>query len=184
MNTQQTIEAILFTAGKAVGLVKLAKLVGISKQEAEDAVAALDAQYKAQKRGLAIIRNEKEVELVSSPDTAETVSAFLKDETTGELTRPSLETLTIIAYRGPVAKSEIELIRGVNCSLILRNLRMRGLIEEELNDSGIEIYSVSLNFLKFLGISSVKELPEFDRLSSDERLNDLLENENWFKSTT
>jgi len=56
---------------------------------------------------------------------------LLKDETTGELTKPSIETLTIIAYRGPIAKYELERIRGINCSLILRNLILRGLAEEK-----------------------------------------------------
>lgn len=182
MIIEQAIEALLFTAGKAVSFKALAKLVDASEEDVAKAVEALSEKYKEAKSGLSLTFDEKQVELVTSGDASKVVGDFLKDETTGELTRPSLETLTIIAYRGPVGKAEIELIRGVNCSLILRNLRIRGLIEEDMNDVGLPEYKVSLDFMKFLGISSVKELPDFEHLSANERLQDLLENEDWFKA--
>jgi len=71
--------------------------------------------------------------MTTAKESSEIVEKFLKEELTGEMTRPQLETLTIIAYRGPMTKMEIEQIRGVNCSLILRNLLMRGLVEAKLD---------------------------------------------------
>ena len=116
--------------------------------------------------------------MVSSPENASFVSEFIKDETTGELSRPSLETLTIIAYRGPVAKLDLDRIRGVNCSLILRNLLLRGLVEVyEDKERGESIYNVSFDFLRFLGVNKVSELSDYERLHSDNTIDNVLNKE-------
>jgi len=85
-----------------------------------------------------------------------------------------LETLTIIAYRGPVTRPEMEQIRGVNCSQILRNLLIKGLVEmEEKNKE--PYYSISVDFLKYLGVSNIQELPDYDKLHQHESLEEFLE---------
>ena len=68
----------------------------------------------------------------------------------------------------------IEQIRGVNCTIILRNLMMRGLIDEK-EAEGLPSYSVSMEFMRFLGASSVAELPDYEALRRDKRLEDILE---------
>ena len=114
--------------------------------------------------------------MTTTPRVSSVVKKFLKDETTGELTKAALETLSIIAYRAPITKYELEQIRGVNCSLILRNLLIRGLIEEDKDPQTKNIvYKLSFDFLKFLGIKEVKELPDFEKLNSDENLRRFLE---------
>ncbi|MCG2700667.1 SMC-Scp complex subunit ScpB, partial [Candidatus Parcubacteria bacterium] len=96
-------------------------------------------------------------------------------ETTGELSRPSLESLTIIAYRGPVAKIDLDRIRGINCALILRNLLLRGLIEGKYDNKKKETYySVTFDFIKFLGINNIKELPDYERLNKDDTIDRML----------
>ncbi|MBT7553409.1 SMC-Scp complex subunit ScpB, partial [bacterium] len=95
---------------------------------------------------------------------------------TGELSKPSLETLTIVAYRQPIAKEELEQIRGVNCSVILRNLLIRGLVEaRESKGDLVPMYSVTIDFLRHLGIDSVEQLPDFAKLNSNENLQALIE---------
>ena len=97
---------------------------------------------------------------------------FLKDEINGELSQPSLEALTIIAYRGPISKLELEKIRGVNCSLIIRNLLLRGLIEEKFNKTKNEnYYTVTNDFIRFLGLNSLSDLPEYEKLNKLDALN-------------
>ena len=116
--------------------------------------------------------------MVSSPENAELVQEFIKDETTGELSRPSLEALTIIAYRGPVSKIDLDRIRGVNCSLILRNLLLRGLIEGKFDKQKQETYyTVTLDFTRFLGLSEIKELPDFEKLNKDDTISRFLDGE-------
>ena len=89
-----------------------------------------------------------------------------------------METLTIIAYRGPITRLELEQIRGVNCSLILRNLMIKGLIEEERDGKRmVSDYRVSLNFTRYLGINKIEDLPDYQKLHSHENLVKLLEKE-------
>ena len=114
--------------------------------------------------------------MVTNPQNSGYVQKFLKTEVCQELTPASLETLSIIAYRGPLTKRDLEKIRGINCSIILRHLLIKGLITEkvvnkkqaddEQIDSDNNIYSVSLEFIKHLGINDVQELPDYERLNN------------------
>jgi segregation and condensation protein B len=122
------------------------------------------------------LEQEGKLQLATNPAAAEAVRLFAKEEVGGELTRPSLETLTIIAYRGPMTKPEIEQLRGINCTLILRNLLLRGLIEERDDLSKLQpVYSVSLDFLRHLGVKKVSELPDFVRFHNDPQINRMIE---------
>lgn len=172
----QTIESLLFLESKPLTLSKIAKVCGISAPEAENAVRELQLEYDQRDGGVTIVHEGDHVQLMTAASQSEKIRKYVEDQQTGELTRPSLETLTIIAYRGPVAKSEIELIRGINCSLILRNLMIRGLIEEDgETEAGSPIYRVTLDFLRFLGINKVSELPQFEELSKNVHLQELLD---------
>ncbi len=112
---------------------------------------------------------------MSHPDHAELVASFLKDETSGELTRPALETLSIIAYRQPITKPELEQIRGVNCSLILRNLLLRGLIEDKEDSKRMQtVYRVTMDFVRLLGLSSMDQLPDYQSLREHPHIDDVL----------
>lgn len=164
------IESLLFVSTKPLTVKRLADVTEAKKDEVKKALDELLADYDSREGGLVILRNGEEVQMATGPDHADMVKEFLKDETFGELTRPSLEALTIVAYRGPITKAELEQIRGVNCSLILRNLMIRGLVE--MKD---ERYIVTFDFLRYLGLKSVSELPEYEKLNSDENPQKLLE---------
>jgi segregation and condensation protein B len=168
------IEALLAVSPRPLNLKKLAELTGEKKEDVRHAVGNLADRLRATGSGVTVVHVDDEVRLASSPETTAVVEAFVKDETTGELTRPQLETLTVIAYRGPVSKAELEQIRGVNCTMIIRNLLMRGLIEEAVAE-GIAQYSPSMEFMSFLGASSVAELPDYEHLRRDKRIEDILE---------
>ncbi|HTK05208.1 MAG TPA: SMC-Scp complex subunit ScpB [Candidatus Eisenbacteria bacterium] len=170
------IESLLFVAARPMTVKRLAEVCGVEKEEVNAALDELAAAYNAEGSGVRLLRNGNEVQMSTSPDNARLVQDFLKDETTGELTKPSLETLTIIAYRGPVTKAELEQIRGVNCSLILRNLLMRGLVEAQGEPYDPQTtFRVTMDFIRFLGIAGVEELPEFDKLRSHENVVRVLE---------
>ena len=175
-SAKSQLESLLFVSARPMTVAEISQILKKDKEETKKSLEELSQNYEEEKRGFRIIKSNSSYQMVSSPDNSKLVSGFIQDETSGELTRPSLEALTIIAYRGPVSKIDLERIRGVNCSLILRNLLMRGLIISEKDSKKEEIYySVSLEFLRFLGISDIKELPDFEKLSRDDSLERILE---------
>lgn len=175
MNTRQLVESILFVSPKPLTAKRIAELIGASAAEAEDTLQALAEEMRKGRGGLRLLQHNHEYQLVTSPESATAVELFLKEEQTGELTRAALETLTIVAYRGPIAKSELDTIRGVNCTLILRSLMIRGLVAaERVPGSPQPHYRMTADFLRHLGLTNVAELPEYAALNADQHLQDLL----------
>lgn len=169
------VEALLFVSDRPLKPKRIGQVLGISAEDALMFINELAEQYDQEKRGFRILTVGEKYQLVSAPDYADSVKKFLNADLTAELTKPSIETLAIIGYRGPVSKAELEMIRGVNCSLILRNLLMRGLIEAKDDSKTMQTYfTMSTEFLRHLGILSVTDLPHFEKLSSDELLDKLL----------
>lgn len=166
----------MFVAGRPLSAKRIASLLQVSEGEAQGICQELGEELKERGGGVRIIKNGQRYQMVSAGEAASSVQKLLEAETSGELTQPSLETLTIIAYRGPVSKIEIERIRGVNCSLILRNLLMRGLVEYKNDQRKKETYyTVSFEFLKYLGVEKVEELPDYERLSRHESIEEMME---------
>jgi len=176
MNIKSQIESLLFISAKPMSAKNLAELIKATAKEVEAAGEELVAEYQENKKGVQVIKNGTSFQLVSSPENAKLIQEYIKDETTGELSRPSLEALTIIAYRGPVSKLDLDRIRGVNCSLILRNLLIRGLIEAKADKTKNETYySVTMDFVRFLGLADLKQLPDYEKLSQDDTIDRVLE---------
>ena len=171
------LESLLFIAAKPLTIKQLAEWLATKPDKITEACQALAEDYKANERGMQLTHSGDKYQLVSSPDNAEAVQKFIAEETGGELSRPSLEALTIIAYRGPVAKGELDKIRGVNCALILRNLLVRGLIDSQ-ESKGETQYNISLDFLRYLGVAGVEDLPDYVRLHSAEVIDQVLKEQN------
>lgn len=179
MSLHAKIESLLFVSAEPLSIRSLAKLLDAKKNEVEDALDELQKKYRSvSDSGMIIVKGADSYQMVTSPKNAALVAEFLKSDLSGELTEPSLETLTIIAYRGPITKAELEQIRGVNCSLILRNLLMRGLISREENKTSLAYYEVTPEFVKYLGVSSVKDLPDYPKLHQHATLNEVLQSVN------
>ncbi|MDD5527849.1 MAG: SMC-Scp complex subunit ScpB [Patescibacteria group bacterium] len=176
MSLSSKIESLLFISGRPMSARELAELAKEEVKKVEEAGDELIKNYQEKNGGARIIKNGSSYQMATAPDNAALIREFVKDETTGELTRPSLETLTIIAYRGPVSKTDLDRIRGINCSLILRNLLIRGLIDAKEDKKKDEsYYTVTFDFLRFLGLNEVKELPDYDKLSKDDTIDRILE---------
>ena len=175
MPLKSKIESLLFISAKPMTIGQLADLCKVKKSEVEKAGNELVEDYKENKRGVQIIKNGSKLQMVSAPENSAVVQEFIKDETTGELSRPSLETLTIIAYRGPISKLDLDRIRGVNCALILRNLLIRGLVDAKFDKTKNDTYyTVTLDFVRFLGINDITDLPDFERLHKDDTIDRML----------
>lgn len=169
---QSIIESILFTNGEPMKKNKLAKVVNVKIEEVDEALKTLSEKYAQAKSGLMLIFKGEEVQLASRADNAEFVENLVKNELQDALSNAAMEVVAIIAYRGPISKTEIEAIRGVNCAYTLRSLLLRGLIERNDNpkDSRGYIYQVTFDFLKKLGVAGVEKLPDYVTLSVDERI--------------
>ena len=113
--------------------------------------------------------------LTTNPANSEVVSRLVSGELQSDLSRSALEVLAIIAYRGPITRVQIDTIRGVNCSYVLRGLMVKGLVErKETADIRGYLYEISFDFLKSLGVSNVQELPDWENLSKNEKVEELL----------
>ena len=176
MNLKSQIESLLFLSPKPVAVKKLAEVTGGKKEEIKTILEDIKKEYDERSGGVSVIDHQGSYQMSTSAENSEMVRNFLKDEQLGELTKPGLETLTIIAYRGPLTKAELEQIRGVNCGLILRNLIIRGLAERrEEKDKLRTVYEVTHEFLRYLGLTSIKELPDYEKLSTHESIERVLE---------
>lgn len=162
MNLKSAIETILFAYGEPMSPENLAKLTGVKKEEVIEAMTALKTDYEG--RGFVILEKDGTYELGSNPDNAGFIEKLVKSEFSEELTRAAVETLAIVAYRGPITRAEIEYLRGVNSSFILRNLLMRGLVEriENPKDARSYLYRISFDFLKYMGVSKIENLPGYE----------------------
>lgn len=173
------VESLLFLAGKPLSVNKMAEITGYSTEKVREAADALMGQYNNDVKGVHVMKTAQSYQMATNPQVAHIAKDFIKSEQAGELTKPSLEALTIIAYRGPITKAELEQIRGVNCSLILRNLLIKGLIEShEDREKMASVYQVTFDFLQFLGIHSTDELPEYERLHKHEHIEKLVGQQN------
>lgn len=169
------LESLLLASPRPLSLRKLAELTGRPTEAVTSALEDLSQKFNAPESGLQLLRHSQSAQFVTSPLNSKLVTTFLKEEQAGELTRPALETLTIVAYRGPISKVQLDTIRGVNCSLILRHLMIKGLVEAKANKDKYQTsYQVTNDFVRYLGLTEISQLPEYDQLHHDERLEQLL----------
>lgn len=159
------IEALLFYKGEPVSVRFLAETLKVSEEAICEALTSLERSLQG--RGIVLVQIEDEVTLGTAPEMGQMIEALVKDELNKDLGRAGLETLSIVLYRGPIARSEINYIRGVNSNHILRALLVRGLIEK-VEEAGKEggsrstVYRPTFELLSYMGVRNVKELPGYE----------------------
>jgi len=171
------IEAILFLSTRPVCWKMLAGLLEVKVEEVDGAVEELMEVRNVEGSGIHVVKGDGAVELGSNPAFGEVTKKLAKKEFEGDLTRPQLETLTIIAYRGPITQPEIEHIRGVNCTIILRNLSMRGfVVQREDKEKILPVYVLSSELLRGLGVHEVSDLDDYAEYHDNARITEMLLN--------
>lgn len=176
-NLKSSVESLLFVSGEPVKIARLAKICSVEKKEIEAAINELNAEFQEKNGGLTVIRKGDMVQFATSAENSELVGQLVSGELGSEISKSGLEVLSIVAYRGPVTRAEIEAIRGVNCTYILRSLLIRGLVErKETADIRGYLYEISFDFLKKLGLANAQELPDWNELSKNEKLEEFLKN--------
>lgn len=167
MNTEALMEAILFFKGEPM---TIAELSSAGKKDAVEVSVALDAlALSLTARGVRLVREGETVMLATAPEAAALIEEMRKVELERDLGKAALETLTIILYRGPIGKSDIDYIRGVNSGSMLRALMIRGLVQREPHptDKRAFVYRPTVELLAHLGIGTVEELPEYETVRKE-----------------
>ena len=163
---ENLLEAILFYKGEPIKIKRLAETLEVSETDIHDALANLKTSLDS--RGLHLVREGEYATLATSADSREYIEKLKREELEGPLGKAGLETLAIIIYKYPVSRSEIEYVRGVNSSSILRSLTMRGLIEriENPRDKRSYLYKPTTELPASLGVSSVQDIPEYENMKN------------------
>jgi len=168
-NTTAKIEALLFVSSGMVSKYQLGKTLELSDGDVEKCLNELEMHFKSAGHGLRLMRIKNKVQLMTDPMLSKTIESFLELETTNTLSQAALETLAIIAYKQPVTRPEVDVIRGVNSDGVMRTLLSKGLIEElgRADTPGRPIYyGTSPEFLQYFGLETLESLPfvDFDAL--------------------
>ncbi len=159
---ENKLEAVLFFKGEPESKKHLCKILNVSPEELEGAAQHLSASLAH--RGIRLLILEDKLELVTAPEASDVVTAMRKAEIVRDLGKAGSETLSIVLYRGPATRAEIDFVRGVNSSFVVRNLLIRGLIERVRNPKNARsyVYQPTVELLKHLGVMNVKELPAYE----------------------
>jgi segregation and condensation protein B len=173
-NLSEKVEALLFVSSGLVSVYQLSRVLEATESEIESCLRALEEHYKTSGHGLRLMHVKSKVQLTTPPELSETVEAFLGLEATSTLSQAALEALAIIAYKQPVTRPEVDIIRGVNSDAVMRTLLSKGLIEElgRAETPGRPIYyGTSPEFLQYFGLESVDDLPFIDFEALEENQN-------------
>lgn len=165
LEEERIVEALLFTMGRSVGLDEIATALNAGKKIAQDAVERLITKYEQRQGGMVIRRLEKRYQMAADPACYPALIRVAKQPKKPVLTDVVMETLSIIAYKQPVTKVEIERIRGVSSDHAVNRLVEYGLAYEvgRLNAPGRPaLFATTEEFLRRFGVSSIQELPDLN----------------------
>ena len=164
---QAAIEAILFTMGDSVELSRIAEAVGHDEETVRKLIHHMIDRYEEEDRGIRIIELENAFQLCTKKEMYEYLIRVAKQPKRYVLTDVLLETLSIIAYKQPVTKIEIEKIRGVSADNMIRSLLEKELIAEKgrRNSPGRPMtYGTTLKFLNVFKLKSIADLPKLNEV--------------------
>lgn len=171
MEKKAYIEAILFSFGDSVPAKKIAEALEISEKEVKELVKDMIVEYETNNHGIRLIELDGSYQFCTKPETYETLIKIKTIPKKFVLTDVVLETLSIIAYKQPITKIEIEKIRGVSCDHAVNKLIEYSLIEEvaRLDAPGRPmLFGTTEEFLRNFGVPSIEELPSINQEQIEE----------------
>ena len=168
---EAVLEAILFTMGEAVEIHRLASVLEMDEKEVKDILAGMQERYEEENRGITLMWLEDSIQLSTKAEHYEYLIKIAKTPRKMVLTDTVMETLSIIAYKQPVTRLEIERIRGVSCDHAINKLLEYDLITElgRLDAPGRPLlFGTTEQFLRCFGVRSLDELPELSTVQVEE----------------
>ena len=172
------IEAILFTIGESVTLDRLASVLEKDPEDLKVILEEMKIDYNAEERGICLIELDGAYQICTKIETYDYVRKLVSQPKKRSLTDVMLETLSIIAYKQPVTKQEIEAIRGVKCDFAVNKLIEYKLVKElgRLETLGRPIvFGTTEEFLRCFGVSSIEELPDIDEVTKQSFMDEAME---------
>lgn len=159
------LEALLFIYGEPLSYKKISGALNLTEEAAIRLADRLINELSLENRGLNLVKNSEKVQLVTKPEFNSLLEGVVKETLNENLTPAALETLALVSYVGPVSRSEIEYIRGVNTAFTLRNLLIKGLVQRSSDPKrgNVYLYKPSLDLLKFLGLPKIEDLPDYEK---------------------
>lgn len=167
------VEALLFVNEKPVTLDQIKRVLGaMNAAEIKQVIQSLSAEYEQRQSGIKIVEIAGGYQMLSSPAYVSYIHDFYKTKHKEKLSKPALETLAIVAYKQPVTRTEVELIRGVNSDGVIAHLLTKELIKP-VGRKDVPgrpfLYGTTRQFLEYFGLKSLEDLPtleEFPNLTA------------------
>jgi segregation and condensation protein B len=166
MNLKSIVESILFVNEKPVLVDEICQALDLEKKEVISSLEELKKDYEEKGSGLCIVSVAGGYQMCTAPQNSEWIKKLYKERFKHRLSSASLEILSIIAYKQPVTRLEMESIRGVNCDQVIRGLIHLGLIKIKGRKEVIGrpfLYGTTRKFLEYFGLNSLSELPKLDK---------------------
>jgi len=165
------IEAMLFASGEPLTLAAITKATGLAEREIRKLAETLISEYRERNSGIIIAEIAEGYEMLTDPDLAAWIRKLKNIHGSAKLSQPSLETLSIIAYKQPITKIEVDQLRGVNSDAAVRSLldkRLIKIVGKKETPGRPYLYSTTNEFLQYFGLKSLGELPAINDFFSAE----------------
>lgn len=167
---QGAVEALLFVSDKPVTIEELKEAIGdVEGRALRQALEELKTKYESEKRGMVIMEIAGGYQMLSSSEYANAIRTFYRTQKKEKLSKPALESLAIIAYKQPVTRLEVELIRGVNSDGVVNHLLEKSLIKivgrKDVPGKPF-LYGTTKEFLEYFGLRSLEDLPKLEEFAS------------------
>jgi segregation and condensation protein B len=162
------VEALIFCSPKPLSIAEIKACLtemfeaDVPDEDIQKAIDELKARYEADAFSLTIVESGGGFQFLTKPAYQASIGILLKQQSKKRLSKSALETLSIIAYKQPVTKAEMEQIRGVSCDYTVQKLLEKELIEIRGKSEGVGrpiLYGTSPKFMDYFGINDLKELP-------------------------
>ncbi len=165
---KRIVEALLFAVQEPISVRKICEVVeGVETKEIREVIQQLREEYDTHDRVFQIEEIANGYQLLSRPEYHEWISKIRKKSGESKLSQQALETLSIIAYKQPIIRAEIEAIRGVQSGQMIRTLIEKGLVKITGRDEVLGrplLYGTTTKFLDHFGLKSIKDLPKVEDL--------------------
>ncbi|MBR6429067.1 MAG: SMC-Scp complex subunit ScpB [Clostridia bacterium] len=165
------LESVLFIAGEPLPKAELTRVFQMNALELNVLLGELESELASAKRGIRLFTTDDTVQLVSAPEYNDWLVRLLAPPQEKNLSDSMMETLSVIAYRQPVTRADIEAVRGVRCEYAVSQLLKQGFIRELGRKDAVGrpmLFGTTDAFLRRFGLHSLEELPPMPEIETDE----------------